>query len=56
MTKASVSTSLYWRSLSKEYPLHYNHTHPTKFSSEFRMLHERNYSIVLKRNKNRVPY
>ena len=38
MTKALVSPFLYWGSLSKEYPLHHNHTHPTKFSSEFRKL------------------
>ena len=47
---------LYWGSLSKEYPLHHNHTHPTKFSSEFRKLHIRDYSIVLKSDKNRVPF
>ena len=39
----------------KEYPLHHNHTHPTKFSSEFRKLHVRDYSIVLKSDKNKVP-
>ena len=55
MTKALVSPLLYWRSLSKKYPLHHNHTHSKKFCSEFRKLHVRDYSIVLKSNKNRVP-
>ena len=55
-TKALVSSLLYWGSLSKEYPLHHNHTHPTKFSLEFRKLHIRAYSIILKSNKNRVPF
>ena len=54
MTKALVGPLLYYGSLSKEYPLHHNHTHPIKFSSEFKKLHVRNYSIVLKSNKNRV--
>ena len=55
MTKALVSPLLYWRSLSKKYQLHYNHTHPKKFSSKFKKLHVRNYSIVLKSDKNKVP-
>ena len=55
MTKALVSPLLYWRSLSKKYPLHHNHTHPKKFSSEFRKLHVRDYTIVLKSDKNKVP-
>ena len=54
MTKALASTLLYWRSLSKKYPLHHNHTQPKKFSSKFRKLHVRYYSIVLKSDKNRV--
>ena len=55
MNKALVSPLLYWRSLSKKYPLHHNHTHPKKFSSEFRKLHVRDYTIVLKSDKNKVP-
>ena len=54
MTKALVSPLLYYRSLSKEYPLHHNRTHPIKFSSKFKKLHVGDYSIVLKSNKNRV--
>ena len=56
MTTALVSPLLYWRSLSKKYPLQHNHTHLKKFSSEFRKLHVKDYSIVLKSSKNRVPY
>ena len=55
MTKALVSPLLYWGSLSKEYPLHHNHTQPTKFSSEFRKLHVKNYTIVLKAIKTESP-
>jgi len=54
MTKTLVSPLLYWGSLSKEYPLHHNHIHPTKFSSKFRKLHVRDYGIVLKSDKNRA--
>ena len=55
MTKALVSHLLYWRSLSKKYPLHHNHTQSKKFSSEFRKLHVKDYTIVLKSDKNKVP-
>ena len=55
MTNALVSPLLYWRSLSQKYQLHHNHTHPKNFSSEFRKLHVKDYTIVLKSDKNRVP-
>ena len=54
MTKALIIPLLSYGSLSKEYPLHHNHTHPIKFSSKFKKLHVGDYSIVLKSNKNRV--